>query len=633
MRSGKASHDRGTRRPPLLTPREPAFAPGEELYYIGCTVTLPSGNRLAYGWRGEALGPGQDDDTTIEMRFRENDGGTVDCRPESLSRSPPALLPGGFEAGERLFYTGSTLTLPQGRKVLHGWQGEVAGPASRAGEKSAERAVAMAFLGNFGQNVIITIDHLSRTAPLPIPGGFILGESLYYHGCSQTFPSGSVLVHGARGEVLGPSSATPASGKPAGSGLHVLFPTNKNGTNCFVTSLSRLPPPAMPGGFAAGDQVYCCNGCLQTSENRPVHGMQGEVVGLAAGEDVDKALKVKFTGVRGAVTCTLAELVRKPPPLPEKMGSPLSRARRVLAARREEARKVVVQPAEQVDAAEEARRRALAAELIEAEEAEKFIPSSGETKKKKKKKKAKKAGMAGLMEAPASEGESRASGSSVSSEDGSEGGETEALPSEEEERDRVQRAAEERARAEEVERLEREARVAAAAEAKAMAEREAQAQQRALEEAKRAEEATALAGAENDSEGSAEAMEASDPPALESDDSDESNESTRAESGSRSPTPVAMPLPLRLGRICHVLGIKPGPNLVLTARMAASAVHVDPSGGLLHQVARLEHRVCEWGLGEARGAFRPVCACGRVPCGYASHHYCRWIAPEAVGGH
>ena len=131
MRSGKASHDRGTRRPPLLTPREPAFAPGEELYYIGCTVTLPSGNRLAYGWRGEALGPGQDDDTTIEMRFRENDGGTVDCRPESLSRSPPALLPGGFEAGERLFYTGSTLTLPQGRKVLHGWQGEVAGLMER----------------------------------------------------------------------------------------------------------------------------------------------------------------------------------------------------------------------------------------------------------------------------------------------------------------------------------------------------------------------------------------------------------------------------------------------------------------------------------------------------------------------
>ena len=80
---------------------------------------------------------------------------------------------------------------------------------------------------------------MSRDAPPPLPGGYTVGEKVFYAGGSRTFENGTgngvKLVHGEQGEVIGP-----ATGKST-KGLKVLFPGNKDGVNCYLTAVRRLP--------------------------------------------------------------------------------------------------------------------------------------------------------------------------------------------------------------------------------------------------------------------------------------------------------------------------------------------------------------------------------------------------------
>ena len=80
---------------------------------------------------------------------------------------------------------------------------------------------------------------VSRDAPPPLPGGYTVGEKVFYAGGSRTFENGTgngvKLVHGEQGEVIGP-----ATGKST-KGLKVLFPGNKDGVNCYLTAVRRLP--------------------------------------------------------------------------------------------------------------------------------------------------------------------------------------------------------------------------------------------------------------------------------------------------------------------------------------------------------------------------------------------------------
>ena len=40
---------------------------------------------------------------------------------------------------------------------------------------------------------------------MALPGGYALGETLYYTAASYTFSDGDRLVHGQQGEVVGPA--------------------------------------------------------------------------------------------------------------------------------------------------------------------------------------------------------------------------------------------------------------------------------------------------------------------------------------------------------------------------------------------------------------------------------------------
>ena len=77
---------------------------------------------------------------------------------------------------------------------------------------------------------------VSRDAPPPLPGGYTVGDKVFFTGTSKTFASGNKLVHGQQGEVTGPATLEGYISK----GVRVLFPGNKDSINCYLTSVRRL---------------------------------------------------------------------------------------------------------------------------------------------------------------------------------------------------------------------------------------------------------------------------------------------------------------------------------------------------------------------------------------------------------
>ena len=86
---------------------------------------------------------------------------------------------------------------------------------------------------------------LSRAEPLP--GGYTVGDKVFFTGSSWTRPNGDKLVHGKQGEVTGPGT-----GKWT-EGVKVRFPGNKDSINCYLTSVRRprAAPAAHPHAYVA----------------------------------------------------------------------------------------------------------------------------------------------------------------------------------------------------------------------------------------------------------------------------------------------------------------------------------------------------------------------------------------------
>ena len=76
---------------------------------------------------------------------------------------------------------------------------------------------------------------MSRDAPPPLPGGYKVGEKVFYTWASETVPSGDKVVHGQQGEVVGPGS-----GEDGDKRVHVRFPGNKGIINLLLTDVRRL---------------------------------------------------------------------------------------------------------------------------------------------------------------------------------------------------------------------------------------------------------------------------------------------------------------------------------------------------------------------------------------------------------
>ena len=87
---------------------------------------------------------------------------------------------------------------------------------------------------------------LSRAEPLP--GGYTVGDKVFFTGSSWTRPNGDKLVHGKQGEVTGPANFQTRIDKGIDKGVKVLFPGNKGNIVCFVTEVRRrrAAPAAKP---------------------------------------------------------------------------------------------------------------------------------------------------------------------------------------------------------------------------------------------------------------------------------------------------------------------------------------------------------------------------------------------------
>ena len=79
---------------------------------------------------------------------------------------------------------------------------------------------------------------VSRDPPPPLPGGYKVGEKVFYAAPSKTFPNGKKVVHGQQGEVRGPATLETRKGK----GVKVVFPGNTGWIDCYLTSVRRLRP-------------------------------------------------------------------------------------------------------------------------------------------------------------------------------------------------------------------------------------------------------------------------------------------------------------------------------------------------------------------------------------------------------
>ena len=150
--------------------------------------------------------------------------------------------------------------------------------------------------------------------PKPLPGGFVVGERVYFKGMSERIEDGSLLTHGAAGEVMGPPTPDLAGG--GFPSLSVKFPGTLAATTCKLKMLSRTALPPLPGKYSVGEKVYF-TGESQTWEDGDnlAHGQKGEIIGPADASTLERgeAVHVLFPGFRTGIDVPLAKLSPHPP--------------------------------------------------------------------------------------------------------------------------------------------------------------------------------------------------------------------------------------------------------------------------------------------------------------------------------
>jgi len=133
-----------------------------------------------------------------------------------------------FSPGDTVFYCDSfTHKNPD---LQHGARGEV------VGNVPGESWIEVRF-GGSTVPVACAAEDL-RGSPPPLPGGFHLGESVYYTGAGEMWDDGDRLEYGARGQIAGVSDDDHS--------VEVSFPGNMDIVDCLLTDLSRTWPPVPP---------------------------------------------------------------------------------------------------------------------------------------------------------------------------------------------------------------------------------------------------------------------------------------------------------------------------------------------------------------------------------------------------
>jgi len=173
------------------------------VYYVGCEVSFPSGDTVAYGMRGTVVGPADDDAIgEVSVKFDGSDA-TADIPVKqipvaNLSVLQPQPLPGGFQVHQVVYFNGMPKPLPGGHRLNYGSRGHVEGPAEK------DKIVVKFETGNKNTTVAkIAVSKLSHSKPAQLPAGFTVGQDVYFIGNRKEYKN--ELFAGWHGRVMIPA--------------------------------------------------------------------------------------------------------------------------------------------------------------------------------------------------------------------------------------------------------------------------------------------------------------------------------------------------------------------------------------------------------------------------------------------
>ena len=273
-----------------LSPDQPpplpsGYKPGDTIFFTGRNFSVVNDGQVVHGARGEILGPvAGDADGSLTVIFKDIKS-PITIHLEPLSVAPPPPLPGGFLAGQSVYFNGHTQKLANDERILYGTQGEVIGPAVAGNlPRKSGSGVAVRFQG-FAEHSDVPIALLSQHK-LKLLGPFPPGATVFYSGFFKTIVEpfmmvdGDYLAHGAQGEVVGP-----ATGHLASTCVAVRWESVKCGaidTELTMMLSNSLPP--LPGGLVSGTLVFY-KGPSRTLPGTQItleHGERGMVIGPQA---------------------------------------------------------------------------------------------------------------------------------------------------------------------------------------------------------------------------------------------------------------------------------------------------------------------------------------------------------------
>jgi len=272
------------------SPLPGGFAVGDKVFFTGKSTRFSNGDAAVHpGQEGKVLGPASGEDKRrISVHFFGNKD-VVECLVTSLSKDDPRLasdLQLKAEQAQLEEQMAELMSVPSPTEAENEQYTQL--KASRAvvldKQRASEQQQQQSGSGDhrsLGGKVVRATSFGRRLSRPSLPGGFAVGNKVYFTGNNMSFSSGDTAVHhGQEGKVLGPAAGE------CQKRVAVFFPGNKDVVECLHTSLSTSRPP-LPGGFVVGDKViFTGTGTTFSNGDTAVHnGQEGKVLGPAAGGD------------------------------------------------------------------------------------------------------------------------------------------------------------------------------------------------------------------------------------------------------------------------------------------------------------------------------------------------------------
>jgi hypothetical protein len=202
-------------------------------------------------------------------------------------------------------------TFPNQDELQFGARGMVTGRAFLESDCASVERVAVTFPGNKGA-VAMRLAEISRNPPV-IPGGYKLGDKVFYTHPSWKAPDGYLLTFGVEGKLIGRSCIGDGRDDER---VWVRFP----GLGYGSIHLDRISKemPVIPGGYQLGDEVYFAAASFaighSAGQQHISFGAKGKVAG---GRESRSDVAVAFPGHEDAVDILLSELSPVPPVIPD----------------------------------------------------------------------------------------------------------------------------------------------------------------------------------------------------------------------------------------------------------------------------------------------------------------------------